>query len=201
MPILNAFTFLGSTKLSFIILLLLAFYFRSSCCIKNICSKYIAHKVSYSWLLPNLKSVAEARVWFLIMSMSVTSALCGLLKCLLGRARPMMWIEHQQFGFYWFKITYDYWSFPSGHTTTIVSLALGLSVLFPRYTRGFLFFALCIVVSRVLLLQHYLSDVLATSLLVFIEMGFLIGFLKSKQWLAVAFDSAVLQPTKKGRTK
>lgn len=199
-PILNTVTCLGSTKLYGVTLLLVACYLRAMDCIKNISSSHGERSFHWSWFLPNRQSVAEARVWFLIVSIGGTSIICGILKVLFGRARPMMWVEHQQFGFYWFQTTHDYWSFPSGHTTAIVSIALGLSILFPRYIKAFFLMTICIVASRVLLLQHYVSDVIATALLVVIEMAFFIGFLKSKQWFAPLFDSAVSPLTKKGRT-
>lgn len=201
-PILRAITFLGSSALYLVTLFILASIFRGISWAKDAHLQRTQLRSRYYWIFPNFNSVPEARVWFLITALTFTDLVCGVLKCLLGRARPMLWINQQQFGFYWFKIKPDYWSFPSGHTTTIMSLAIGLSVLFPRFSKVFLFSAVCIVVSRVLLVQHYVSDVLATTLLVLAEMGFLVGFLRDKQWLAEAWPMQLaIWPAKGGKTK
>ena len=59
----------------------------------------------------------------------------------------------------------DQFSFPSGHSMTAFSVAVPLSLYYPSLEAGLLFCALSIAASRILLGLHFLSDVLAGSLL------------------------------------
>ncbi len=65
----------------------------------------------------------------------------------------------------------DQFSFPSGHSMTAFSVTVPLSMAYPGLEVGLLFCALSIAVSRILLGLHFLSDVVAGSLL-----GALIGY-------------------------
>lgn len=59
----------------------------------------------------------------------------------------------------------DQFSFPSGHSMTAFSVALPLSLFYPSLEPGLLFCAVSIAASRILLGMHFLSDVVAGSLL------------------------------------
>src|SRR5882762_11297589 len=59
----------------------------------------------------------------------------------------------------------DQFSFPSGHSITAFAVAISLGVFFPAAYPLLLFFAASVAASRVLLGMHFLSDVLAGSLL------------------------------------
>ncbi|KTD20512.1 phosphatase PAP2 family protein [Legionella israelensis] len=131
------------------------------------------------------KSVWKNRSWFLFLCVIITNILASVLKLVLGRARPDLWIDAHLYGFYWFKFHRPYWSFPSGHTTTIFSLVAGLSIIFPRYLWLFFIAGLCIVSTRILLYHHYLSDVLSTLYLTVIEVGLLKYFLNQKHALKI----------------
>jgi len=127
----------------------------------------------------------EARVWFLFLCLSLSNVICLVLKITLGRARPELLFDKQLYGFYGIHKQSSYWSFPSGHTTTIMSIALGLCVVFPRYCYAFILMGLTVVASRVMLTQHYLSDVMMASYLVLLEVGILLYWLRRKSWLGV----------------
>ena len=77
--------------------------------------------------------------------------------------------------------------FPSGHATTILSVAFGLSILFPRYRLLFVILGFFIALSRVLLGYHYFSDVLAASYLTLLEVIVLIYFLRKNNPLSLVF--------------
>ena len=62
---------------------------------------------------------------------------CSALKMFLGRARPVLWFHEHLFGFFGPTLQPTYHSFPSGHTMTFISVALGLSMLWPAYLRAF----------------------------------------------------------------
>lgn len=111
--------------------------------------------------------------WFLLSCILFSSFVCLILKVLFGRARPELYFSEQLYGFFGLQKNPLYWSFPSGHTTTAMAIVFGLSALFPRYMMGFVVCGLLVAASRIILLQHYLSDVLMASYLALIEVGFL----------------------------
>jgi len=122
----------------------------------------------------------EKRVWFLWLCVVVPNCICGVLKVIFGRARPDMWFSQHIYGFYGPHKSSLYWSFPSGHTTTIMGFMFGLCVLFPRYCVAFIVFGLMVVGSRILLTQHYVGDVLFASYLALIEVGLLYHWTQSR---------------------
>jgi membrane-associated phospholipid phosphatase len=130
-----------------------------------------------------VNTVYEARAWYLLGCVLVANLICLILKVALSRARPDLLFTSNVFGFYWFKLSSNYWSLPSGHTTTVISLASGLGVLFPRYFYAFLIVALLVVASRVLLYFHYLSDVMSAFYISLLTVGFFTEYLKRKNWL------------------
>ncbi len=117
------------------------------------------------------KSIWKERLWFLFLCVFISNFICLVLKVALGRARPDLFFDSQIYGFYWFEYTRAYWSFPSGHTTTIISLAAGLTVIFPRYLWLLFTLALLVTSTRILHYHHYLSDVLAAFYLTVLEVG------------------------------
>jgi len=119
----------------------------------------------------------EARFWFLWLSTTLTSSVCVVLKILAGRARPDLWFWWKIYGFYGFKLKSLYWSFPSGHTSTIMGVAFGLAILFPRYEIVYMLLGLLVAVTRIILLQHFLSDILAATWLALLEVALLRWFL------------------------
>jgi membrane-associated phospholipid phosphatase len=103
----------------------------------------------------------------------VGAALCGatgtLLRSIIGRARPSAAIEQGWYGPYhagrWTIGRHDYAAFPSGHTSTVAGAAGVLIIARRRW--GALALALTILVawSRIFLLAHRLSDVVAAAIL------------------------------------
>ena len=154
-------TQLGSINKCFAILLSLALFFR-----------YIKHNKN-----------AELRTWFLILCVFLTSMICLVLKMVLGRARPELLFSDHLYGFYGFATHRYFWSLPSGHTSTIMGLVFGLIILFPRFIIAFLIVGMIVVASRVLLTQHFLSDVLTAMYLALLEIGLLVRFLLHKKYL------------------
>ncbi len=65
----------------------------------------------------------------------------------------------------------DQFSFPSGHTITAFAVAVDLGSFYPDLLAGLLLAATVIAVSRIFLGMHFLSDVLAGSVI-----GALLGF-------------------------
>ncbi|KTD39338.1 phosphatidylglycerophosphatase B [Legionella nautarum] len=125
----------------------------------------------------------EARAWFLFLCVTIPGLICFFLKIVLGRTRPSMLLYNQLYGFYGLKWNAHYWSIPSGHTTTIMGLILGLGILFPRYFLAFILLGITVALSRVFLSHHFLSDVLFAAYLALVEVGVLLSILRRKSWL------------------
>lgn len=158
LPVIYWLTKLGIGAIDITALLLLALFFR-----------YIYKNKQF-----------ETRSWFLWLCALVPNLICLVLKMTLGRARPELLFDDHQFGFYGFHTSSQFWSMPSGHTTTVMGIVFGLCVLFPRYCIAFILFGLGIASTRVFLTDHYLSDVLATTYLTLLEIGGLLYFSRQK---------------------
>lgn len=82
-----------------------------------------------------------------------------ILKVVLARYRPIELLLHNQYGFHFFSMKYFFNSTPSGHATIIFAIATSLSLLFRRYAVLFFLFAFLAACSRVIMDQHFVSDV------------------------------------------
>jgi undecaprenyl-diphosphatase len=72
----------------------------------------------------------------------------------------------------------DYASFPSGHATTAFAAAIAIGLIWPRLRVWLWTYALIIAVSRVVILAHYTSDVIAGAVV-----G-VVGALLARDWFA-----------------
>ncbi|MCS6953407.1 MAG: phosphatase PAP2 family protein [Bryobacterales bacterium] len=84
-----------------------------------------------------------------------------ILKRLTGRRRPCAIAPHV-----WCTLLPpDQFSFPSGHSITAFAVAVSLAVAYPAAAPLLLFCAASVAASRIVLGMHFLSDVLAGSIL------------------------------------
>lgn len=163
-PFLNLITDLGQYKLAIPILFLLGMYFR-----------FIRSNPIY-----------EGRSWYLFLCVIIPVLINLILKISFGRARPELLFLNGSYGFYWFQFKKLYVSFPSGHTTTVTALASGLSIVFPRYFFVFFSVAILIILSRIFLYYHYLSDVMVAFYLSALVVGFFTEYLRKKRSTGIA---------------
>jgi membrane-associated phospholipid phosphatase len=84
-----------------------------------------------------------------------------LIKLMVGRGRPFVGGKADAFNFAPFTGSEAYASFPSGHAVTAFALAFAVSAVWPRARLAMIIYALLIAISRLVLLAHHPSDVVA----------------------------------------
>ena len=122
-------------------------------------------------LLPRLQRFAapmralSAIPAFLFLSIAASGVIVDVLKVVFGRARPKLLFASDVYGFTWLGWHPDHWSFPSGHSATIVALMTALWYLWPRHLLFYILTATIVAGSRVVVGAHYLGDTLAGALI------------------------------------
>ena len=104
-------------------------------------------------------------VGFVFVSVGGAGLIANLAKDIIGRARPKLFDSTGPLDFQLFAFTPDHASFPSGHATNIYALATVLAMLWPRGKVLLYTVAAWIAASRVLIGQHYFTDVVAGAML------------------------------------
>lgn len=94
-------------------------------------------------------------------------------KHVIGRARPRVTFDAVFIGP---SMSFDYDSFPSGHTTMVFCLAFILSRKYPRYAIPFYLYAVLAAADRMIGLSHFPSDIVAGTIL-----GTVVGHLVLQQ--------------------
>jgi membrane-associated phospholipid phosphatase len=105
------------------------------------------------------------RAQFLFFAV-LTPVLAGaVVKWIVGRGRPFVGGEANPFNFEPFAGTEAYASFPSSHAITAFALAFAVTAVWPRARPAMIAYALLIAGSRLVLLAHHPSDVVAGALI------------------------------------
>jgi membrane-associated phospholipid phosphatase len=124
---------------------------------------------------------------FLFAAVATAGIASDILKVIFGRARPKLLFDAQFYGFTWFGWHVDYWSFPSGHAATIVSLSAALAYLWPSQSWFYLLVGVIVAASRVVVGAHFFSDTIAGAwLAVLTTRGVVLVFTRSGIDLAAA---------------
>lgn len=100
-------------------------------------------------------------------AVAASGIIANIIKVIACRPRPPLFIEHSitAWKVLGFQVDYMWNSFPSGHATTGLAIAVAGSATYPRLRYAFWIVGLGIALGRIMLNVHYLSDVLAGSLL------------------------------------
>jgi membrane-associated phospholipid phosphatase len=101
------------------------------------------------------------RLQFIFCAVAFSNLVTEVLKYCIGRGRPFVGGEANAFHFSHFAGNPAYYSFPSGHATTAFALALAVSAVWPQARVAMAIYALIIAASRLVLLAHHPSDVVA----------------------------------------
>jgi len=123
-------------------------------------------------LQARILNLGQSLVYFFVCTGSA-GILTNILKPLFGRARPKLLFLEDIYGFRPLTFDSNWNAMPSGHATTIVAVAVTLSVLFPRARIPLAVGAIIIAFSRVMVNAHYLSDVLAGTAIGWLVTAFL----------------------------
>jgi membrane-associated phospholipid phosphatase len=133
--------------------------------------------------LPRLPQLVLAtlavRVGFLFVAIGAPSLFDTIIKRMIGRARPLVTGSIDPYAFSPFIWRADYASLPSGHATTAFAVLVAFGTLWPRARTALWIYALAIAVSRVVVLAHHPTDVLAGA-----AVG-VIGALLVRRWFAL----------------
>src|SRR5712672_2992586 len=105
------------------------------------------------------------RLQFLFFAVLVPVLTGEAIKWVVGRGRPFVGGEANAFNFAHFAGTDAYASFPSGHAITSFALAFAVSAVWPQARPAMIVYAILIAISRLVLLAHHPSDVVAGALI------------------------------------
>ena len=104
------------------------------------------------------------RLAFLFLAVLIPVEAGEVLKGVIGRGRPFVGGATDAFHYSHFAWTEAYASFPSGHAITAFALAFALASLAPKWRIAIWAYAAVIAMTRMILLAHHPSDVLAGAL-------------------------------------
>ncbi|MFZ5736354.1 MAG: phosphatase PAP2 family protein [Pseudomonadota bacterium] len=146
-------------------------------------------------LLPRLHGASRAvligvgtRVQYLLLAVLVPVLAGEVFKGVIGRGRPFVGGAADPFNFTLFAWNEAYASLPSGHSITAAALAFAVSALWPRLTGVMIVYAVTILATRLVLLAHHPSDVVAGALL-----G-IVGAMAVRYWFAARRLAFTIRP-------
>jgi membrane-associated phospholipid phosphatase len=115
-------------------------------------------------LTQGVLAMLAVRFGFLFLAIGVPGLFVTIVKGLIGRGRPYVGSPDNPFVYRPFVWAPEYASMPSGHAATAASAAIAIGALWPGSRAVMWFYALLIMFSRVVVLAHHPSDVIAGAL-------------------------------------
>jgi len=103
------------------------------------------------------------KLFTLFLMVAVAGMTADLMKYVFGRCRPEMFLLHDAFGFTFFSSHPHYHSFPSGHASVALAVAAASALAWPKFRWAILPVGIFVAWTRVVVVAHYPSDVLAGS--------------------------------------
>jgi membrane-associated phospholipid phosphatase len=132
-----------------------------------------------------------ARFGFLFVAIGLPSLFDTIVKRMIGRARPYVGDHDDPFNYVPFIWRPEYASMPSGHATTATAAAIAIGAIWPRMRPAMWLYAVIIMFTRVIIIVHHPSDVIAGALV-----G-VVGALMVRRWFAargLVFAATDLRP-------
>jgi membrane-associated phospholipid phosphatase len=146
---------------------------------------------AYLWLVR--KGVDTPLVGFFHLlgwTVPVSYVMKTAMKDLFGKVTTRAWlVDHQLYGFHWFRGEWRFDGFPSGHMAVFTVLALAVWHFFPRYRSLCAGALLLLAVTLIVTSYHFLSDILAGVLLGFLTDAVVSNFLFKKKINKPGFGS------------
>jgi undecaprenyl-diphosphatase len=128
------------------------------------------------------------RLGFVFAAIALPGLFVTILKRLIGRARPFIGGDADPFRYAPFIWRPDYASLPSGHATNVFAALVAVGLVWPRLRAVMLAYALIIAASRVIVLAHHPSDVIAGAV------AGTVGALLVRDWFAARRLGFVIGP-------
>jgi len=134
-----------------------------------------------------------ARIQFIFFAVLAPLLAGELVKWIVGRGRPFVGGNDGALYFKPFAGTSAYASFPSGHSITAFALAFAVAAVWPRARGAILAYAIVIAATRLVLLAHHPSDVVAGALIGVVgAMGVRYWFAARRLVFVIDRDGAIL---------
>src|SRR6266851_1962262 len=151
-------------------------------------------------ITPRLRGTSQSlllgfgtRLQFVFFAVLMPVLAGEVIKWVVGRGRPFVGGEANAFNFSHFAGTEAYASFPSGHAITSFALALAVSAVWPRARAAMIVYAVLIAISRLVLLAHHPSDVVAGALIGVIGAMFVLYWFAARRLgFAIRHDGAIV---------
>ncbi|QIV95556.1 PAP2 superfamily protein [Allofrancisella inopinata] len=107
----------------------------------------------------------STKIYTLSLSLILAIIIASIVKVILARYRPEMLILDNKYGFHFFSLKKMFNSMPSGHTTLSFAGLLAFANFFNKkyITAIAILIASLVAVSRIIILDHYISDVLVAA--------------------------------------
>ena len=142
-------------------------------------------------LAQGVLAALAARLGFLFIAIGAPSLFDTIVKRLIGRARPYVGGHDNPFLYHPFVWRPEYASMPSGHATTAAAAAMAIGAMWPRARPLMWLYALIILFSRIVVVAHHPSDVIAGALV-----GALGAMMVQRAFAArrLVFSASDLQP-------
>lgn len=126
---------------------------------------FLVPAAGFYFYYKNKNIAASLKAGFVFVSVALSGIIVLLIKIIGGRFRPEMYFKEEAFGFDFFHISHTMTSFPSGHSATALGGAAALALLFSRYRAWFYLFGIAIMISRVIVVRHFPSDIMIGGLI------------------------------------
>lgn len=128
----------------------------------------VASWVGFRLITPRIKSLQDYKTldhfgkWGLnfIVALLLSGAITHIIKFLVGRQRPHQSPDFYPLSFEPFNTHWYFHSFSSGHSQVAFTAATMFAVLFPRFKWGFFAVAISICITRVIVHDHFVSDII-----------------------------------------
>jgi membrane-associated phospholipid phosphatase len=132
----------------------------------------VAMLAAVALIAPGLRGTSRSlllgfgiRLQFLFFAVLVPVLTGEVIKWIVGRGRPFVGGKANAFNFMHFAGTEAYASFPSVHAITAFAMAFAVGAVWPRARVPMMVYAVLIAGSRLVLLAHHPSDVVAGALI------------------------------------